>query len=111
AASARQQRSVVLAAQGHGGEHVFFVAWNYDADQNLAVVGSIRGIEGAAARVKANLAAKVAAKRGFKRGIVELHERGGWWSNMLVHKAQNIFRDVGVRRKRRLSVGPWISLT
>jgi hypothetical protein len=49
ASSARQQRSVVVAAQGHGGEYVFFVAWNYDADRDLAVVGSIGGIEGATA--------------------------------------------------------------
>jgi hypothetical protein len=39
----------VVAAEGNGGEDVFFVARNYDAYRDLAVIGTIGGIEGAAA--------------------------------------------------------------
>ena len=36
--AAGQQWSAVLAAEGNRGQHVFFVARNYDADRNLAVI-------------------------------------------------------------------------
>jgi hypothetical protein len=99
AASASEQRGVVVAAQGHGSENVFFIARNYDADGNLAIVRSVGGIEGAASGIEANLSAKVAAKRGFKGGGVEWRGMSGGWSNVLGHKAQNIFKDAGAGRK------------
>ena len=102
AASARQQRSVVIAAQGHDSENVFLIARNYNPDRDLAIVGSISGIESAAARIKANLSSKVAAKRSFKRSGVELRGSGGW-GDVLWHKAQNIFKDAGAGRK-----GIWV---
>jgi hypothetical protein len=52
----------VVAAQGNGGENVFFVARNYNADRHLAIVGAIGCVEGAAARVEANLSTKVASE-------------------------------------------------
>jgi hypothetical protein len=57
----------VVAADGNGGENVFFVAGNYDPNRDLAVVGAIGCIERAAARVEPDLSAKVAAERGLKR--------------------------------------------
>jgi hypothetical protein len=91
----------VVAAQGNRGENVFFVAWNYDADRNLAVIGAVGCIESAAARVEADLSAKVAAESGFKRGSVELGGPGRGWSGVLRHRVQNIFEDAGVGRKGR----------
>ncbi len=49
ASAARKQRSVVVAAQGNGGENVFFIAGNYDADRHLAIIGAVGCIEGATA--------------------------------------------------------------
>jgi len=94
-ATAGEQWGAVVAAQGNGGEHVFFVARNYDADRNLPVIGTVGGIDGAAARVEANLAAKVTAESGFKRGGVDLSGTGRRRSSGLRHKAQNIFGDTG----------------
>ena len=53
---------MVLAAQSDGGEHIFFVAWDYDANWNLAIIRSVGGVEGAGAAIEANLAADVSAK-------------------------------------------------
>ena len=58
----------MIAAEGDGGEHVFFIARNYNADRDLAIVGAVGGIEGAAARVEAYLTPKMAAERSFQRG-------------------------------------------
>jgi hypothetical protein len=60
----------VVTAQGNGGQNIFFVAGNYDADRDLPVIGTIGGINGATARVKANFSAQVAAESGLKRGNV-----------------------------------------
>jgi hypothetical protein len=75
----------VVAAEGNGGENVFFVAGNYDADRDLAVVGAVGGIEGAAAGVKANFSTKMTAESGFKRGVVELRGMGWGWGDVLWH--------------------------
>ena len=95
AASAGEQRSAMVAAQGDGGEYVFLVARYYDSDRNLAIVGAVGGIEGAAALIEADLSAKMAAKRRFKRGNIELRGMGLGWSSSLRHKAQNIFVEAG----------------
>jgi hypothetical protein len=69
----------VVAAQGNGGEHVFFIARDYDADRYLAVIGSISGVNVAAAGVEADFAAEVTAEGGLKRGGIEWHgTRRGW---------------------------------
>ena len=89
----------MVAAEGNGGENIFFVARNYDADRDLAVIGAVGCVEGAAARVEADLSAKVAAESGFKRGGVELRGMGRRWGDVLRHRVQNIFEDAGVGRK------------
>jgi hypothetical protein len=72
----------LVAAEGNGGEHVFFVARNYDADWDLAIIGAVGCVESAAARVEADLSAKVAAKRSFERGGVELRGTGRGWGDV-----------------------------
>jgi hypothetical protein len=89
----------VVAAEGDSGENVFFVAGNYDADRDLAVVGAVGGIEGAAARVKADFSAKMTAESSFKRGGVELRRVGWGWGDVLWHMVQTIFEDTGAGRK------------
>ena len=91
----------MVAADGNRGENVFFVARNYDADRDLAVIGAVSCVEGTAARVEADFSAKVAAESGFKHGGVELRGMGRGWGNVLRHSVQNIFEDAGVGRKGR----------
>ncbi len=57
----------MLAANGDGGDYVVGVFGKDNADGDLAVVGSVGGVEGTAAVVEANLATKMAAQRGFQR--------------------------------------------
>ena len=83
----------MVAAQGNSGEYVFFVAWNYDADWDLAVIGAVCGVESAATLVEADFSTQMAPEGGFKGGGVELRGTGRRWSNGLRHKAQNIFED------------------
>ena len=89
----------MIAAEGNGGENVFFIARNDDADRYLAVIGAVGCIESAAARVEAYFSAKVAAESGFERGSVELREMGRGWGDVLRHRVQNIFEDAGAGRK------------
>jgi hypothetical protein len=89
----------VVAAEGNGGENIFFIAGNYDADRDLTVIGAVGCIEGATARVEADFSSKVAAESGFKRGGVELGGLGRGWGDVLRHRVQNIFEDAGVGRK------------
>jgi len=91
----------VVAAEGNGGENIFFIAGNYDTNRNLAVIGAVGCIEGATARVEADFSAKVTAESGFKRGGVELGGLGRGWGDVLRHRVQNIFEDAGVGRKGR----------
>jgi hypothetical protein len=60
----------VVAAESNGGEDIFFIVRNYDAYRDLAVIGTIGGIERAAARVEADFSTKVAAERGLERRSV-----------------------------------------
>ena len=39
----------MIAAQGNRGKNIFFVARDYYADWDLAVIGAVGGINGAAA--------------------------------------------------------------
>jgi hypothetical protein len=89
----------VVAAEGNGGENVFFIAGDYDSDRNLAVIGAVSCIESAAARVEADLSTKVAAERGLQSRSVELRGLGRRWGDVLRHRVQNIFEDAGVGRK------------
>ena len=89
----------MVAAEGNGGENVFFIAGDYDSDRNLAVIGAVSCIESAAARVEADLSTKVAAERGLQSRSVELRGLGRRWGDVLRHRVQNIFEDAGVGRK------------
>ncbi len=99
ASAAREQRSAMVAAQGNGGEDIFFVARKYDADRDLAIIGAVGRVEGAATGVEANFSAKMAAESGFERGGIELRRMNRGWSDVLRHKVQTIFEDAGLRRK------------
>src|ERR1700687_3088908 len=90
ASAAGEQRSAVVAAEPNGGENIFFVARDYDADGDLAVVGTVGCVESAAARVEADLSAKMAAERGFKRRGVKLLSRGRRWGDVLPHSTDHI---------------------
>jgi len=90
---------VVVAAEGNGGENVFFVAGNYDTDGNLAIVGAVGCVKSAASLIEADFSAKVAAESSFKGRGIELRRMGWGWSNGLRHMAQNIFEDTGAVRK------------
>ena len=91
----------MVAAEGNRGNDVFFIARNYHADRNLAVIGAVGCVKSAATRVEANLSAKVAAESAFKRGGVELRGMGRRWGDILRHRVQNIFEDAGAVRKGR----------
>jgi hypothetical protein len=71
AAAATQKRSTELAADGHGGEDVVGVAGENYANGYLAVVGTIGGIEGAAAVVEFHVAADL-----HSQGFVQPHGIG-----------------------------------
>jgi hypothetical protein len=85
----------MVAAESNGGKDVFFVARNYDANRNLAVIGAVGGVEGATARVEADLSAKVPAESGFKRGSVELRGLGREWGDVLRHRSTEHLRGCG----------------
>jgi hypothetical protein len=99
ASAACKQGSAVVAAESHRGKNVFFVAWNYDADRDLAIIGAVGGIERTTARVESDLATKMAAERGLKRGGVELCGTGRGCGDVWRHGVQNILEDGGAGRK------------
>jgi len=61
-AAAAEERGVEFTAERDCGDYVFNVAGKNYADGNLAVVGTIGGIEGAAGGVEPDIALKVGAK-------------------------------------------------
>ena len=65
--AAAEHRRAVLAANGDGGDYIVGIFGKDNADGDLAVVGTVGGVEGSAAVVEANLATKMAAQRGFQR--------------------------------------------
>jgi len=58
---------MLSANRDHGG-HIVVVAWNYDTDWDLAIVGAVSGVEGAAAVIETDLASDIAAESGFECG-------------------------------------------
>jgi hypothetical protein len=95
ASATGEQRSAMVAAKRNGGEDIFFVARNYDADRDLAIVGAVGCVESATTLIEANFSTKMAAEGGFKRGSIELRGTGWGWSDVLWHRTQNIFEDAG----------------
>ena len=66
ASASRKNGGVKFSAGGHGGFYIRGVERQYKTDGKLAIVGSVRGIEGAAAGIEANVAANGLAKGGFQ---------------------------------------------
>jgi hypothetical protein len=66
----------MVAAESNRGKHVFFVTWNYDANRDLTVIGTVGSVESTAARVEADFSAKVAAESSLKRGGIDLRGMG-----------------------------------
>ena len=73
AAAARQDRQLVVARQRHRGDDVALVARHHDAERHPAIVGSVGGIERAAARVEAHLAFDPAPEFCLQGGNRNLH--------------------------------------
>jgi hypothetical protein len=73
--------------------------WNDDTDRDLAVIGAVGCVQGAAARIEANLSAKLAAQASFKRRGIQWRGMSRGWGYVLRHRVQNIFEDAGAARK------------
>jgi hypothetical protein len=74
-ASAGEERRVMVAAKGDGGEDVFFVARDDYADRDLAIVGAVGRVESAGAGVEADFSAEMAVEGAFEGGGVEVSGR------------------------------------
>src|ERR1700683_4443870 len=75
-AAAAEERSGEFAAERDRGDYVFDVAGKNYLDRNLAVVGTVGRVEGAAGGVEADIALKVGAKFFGKSGSI------GHWINI-----------------------------
>jgi hypothetical protein len=64
ASATAKKRRAKFAAERDGRENILGVARKNDSNRNLAVVGAIRRVEGARARVEANFAADLRAESG-----------------------------------------------
>ena len=69
-AAAAKERSAVFARQRDCGDDVIGVARKNHADRDLAIVGAVGGIEGAAAGIETDVAADMAAQGLFQRGRI-----------------------------------------
>ncbi len=63
-AAARENGCAECAASGERGFHVGGVARKDDADGKLAIVGGVRGVEGARSKIEADFAVQVEQPRG-----------------------------------------------
>ena len=82
ASATAKQRRTEIAARGYRRQHDLRVVWKNYSDRNLAVVGSIGGVQGAAARVKADIVTRSAIPA-------------------LQRAPQCLFQSSGVGRRRR----------
>src|SRR5882757_8586167 len=62
AAAAAEEWRAELAAQSDGGENIVGIAGEYDADGDLAVIGTVGGVKGASAAVEADFALDLGAE-------------------------------------------------
>ena len=98
AAAAGEQRGLMFAAKSDGGENIFFVSRNDDADGNLAIIRAIGCIECAAAGVEADFTAKMPAESGFELRRIEVGGTRRGRGYILRHRT-TIFEDRGAWRK------------
>jgi hypothetical protein len=66
--AARQNGSPVLFARRNRGNHIFGIARYHQADRNLAVIGTVRCVESAAAAIETDFPAHGALQFSFKIG-------------------------------------------
>jgi hypothetical protein len=66
-----EQRRAKVATDGNSGENILSVAGNDYANGNLAIVGSVGGVESTGAGIEADLAANVGAQRLCKTDRIE----------------------------------------
>jgi hypothetical protein len=59
-------------ASGEGGDYVVIAAGENDPDGDLAVVGSVGGVQGAAAGIEADLSRYLGAKGEFQSGNINV---------------------------------------
>jgi hypothetical protein len=62
ASAAAEQWRAKLAAQSDGGENIVGIAGEYDADGDLAIIGTVSGVESASAAVEADFALDLRAE-------------------------------------------------
>ena len=62
--------SAVLATGGDGGDYVIVVSGNYNTERHLAVVGTVAGVERAAAVIESNFAMKALSQASFETSRV-----------------------------------------
>jgi hypothetical protein len=63
ACAAAEERSVELAADRDRGENIVAIARQNYTDWNLAIVGSVGGVEGAAAAIEADFTSNLRTQR------------------------------------------------
>jgi hypothetical protein len=56
AGSTSKNGSAILPASSHGGDDILIIAWNYEPDGDLAVIGSIGCVERATTAIEPHLA-------------------------------------------------------
>jgi hypothetical protein len=66
-AAAAQNGSAKFTRQRNCGDDIIYVAWEDNTDRDLAIVGTVGGVQSAAAGIEADFTAKVAAQSGFER--------------------------------------------
>ena len=78
AAAARQDRRPMSPADVDRGDHIVDVPWDHDADRHLAIVRAVRRVQGAAAVVEPDLAAR-SPRAGRTRSAAGVDEQRDLW--------------------------------
>ena len=68
ARSAREYRSAEFSARRHRCDHILVIARDHQADRNLAIIGAIRRVHGAAAAIEADFPTQRPLEFIFQRG-------------------------------------------
>ena len=91
----------MIAAEGYRGDNVFFIARNDYTNGNLTVIGAVGCVEGAAAGIEADFAAKMAAEGGFEGDGVEM---GGGFGRHRRHRTSSRMRGAGCKGRIQWAV-------
>ena len=90
----------MIAAEGDGSEHVFFVARDDYADWDLAVIGAVGRVERAGAGVEADFSAEMAVEGGFECEGIDVGGRSGGFGHRRYKALFEVLR-ISARRMRR----------